>query len=326
MPRRRCAIGAELWEGATKEQYHSDPSLSQSALKDFLRDPQYYHQKYVARTIPQKPPSPSQVFGNDVETLAFTGNLNAVMIPDHALNDKGERRDRAGERQWSTWRDQQLAQHGADVKLLKADEFSKPMGPAAVMQAVDNLRAHEYSRMLLWGDTVRHVRIRWVDEITGLPCRCEIDLLHLAGIIGDLKTSRDVTPFGFGRCVAQYGYDIQAYFYREALAMLAKWRQQLPNTELVRALMPLLERIAGGEPLLCCWVAVKNAPSYHAEVHPCDDDWYSIAAPIVMQAMQQIKECRETGRWQTRTFGSITNMKPPKFAFNRIEELAPTEE
>jgi hypothetical protein len=319
-------MGAELMEGMTKEEYHADPALSQSGIKDYIRDPQYFYQRYIARSIPSKPSTPSQEFGNAVEELAFEGRLNAVMIPPEVLNQEGHRKNRAGERQWTTWQDAQMAQHGPDVKLLKADEFSKPMGPAAIMQAVDNLRAHDFAKRMIWGETVRHVRIRWVDEVTGLECRCEIDLLQLVGVIGDLKTSRIVDPFGFARCVVQYGYDFQSFFYREALRKLAENRAHLTDSPTARAIRPLLNRIADGENLLCCWVAVKNSPSYHCEVHPVDEAWYTIAEPIIRQKMLEIAQARETGHWQTRTFGTITNMVPPKFAFNRIEELASTEE
>lgn len=42
--------------------------------------------------------------------------------------------------------------------------------------------------------------------------------------------------------------------------------------------------------------------------------------------MLEIKQSYDTGYWQTRTFGTISNMVPPAFAFNRITELAATEE
>ena len=35
-------MAAEFWLGATKEEYHADPALSQSALKVYLSDPQQF--------------------------------------------------------------------------------------------------------------------------------------------------------------------------------------------------------------------------------------------------------------------------------------------
>lgn len=321
---------AELWEGASKQEYHDDPAVSQSAIKEFIKDPQFFKQKYIDKSIPPKEPTPSQVFGNAVEEVCFTGSLNAVTIPVEVMqrrnNADGSVTYAKAGAPYNAWVLEQQARHGEDVKFYKQEEFAMPMGPAAILQAEANLRAHDFAARLLWGETVRTVRIKWRDELTGLWCRCEIDILNLLGIIGDLKTSRKVDKYGFARIVAEYGYDIQSYYYREALQALAKHREHLPDTALARAIRPLLDRIADGENLLCCWVAVKNSPSYHAEVHPCSDQWYTIAAPIVRQAMFAIKRCYETGHWQTDTFGTITDMEPPTFAFNRIQELAATEE
>jgi len=315
-------VGAELME-CTQEEYRADPSLNQSGIKMFLKDPQEYFQRSVANPpiLPPRPPTKSQQFGTDVERLAFSGSLPAIIIPRNVLNDAGHRKGAA----WTQWELQQRALYGDDVKLLKADEYEKEYAP--IQLAVDGLRSHSEAAKLLFGDEVRrHVRIRWVDQITGLPCKCEIDAIHRRGIIPDLKTAADVSEQGFARAVIQFGYYIQAFFYREALHALAGNLDTLGDSEMARFLRPLLERVRDGENLLCCWVAVKNKPSYHAEVHPCDEEWYPIAAPLVRQGMLEIAQARETGRWQTRTHGKLTNLKPPKWATNVLEQLGTGEE
>ena len=308
-------MAAQFWE-TTAEEYRADSSLSQSKIKDFLRDPQQFYRQHVARTEPHKPPTKAMIFGTDVERLAFYGSLPAMVIPQDVLNAQGHRKGAA----WTQWEAAQIAQHGPDMKLLKAEEFADVCGP--IMQAVEGLRSHQWANEFMFGGgAVRHVRMRWVDEITGLPCKCELDMLHLNNIIADLKTARDVTVTGFQRQVLQLGYYIQGWFYREALRRIAQFIDQQPDCEMARQCRPILERVLDNEPPLFCWIAVKNNPSYHTEVHPADDDWYSLAEPIVRQAMAEIKRCYETGRWQTSTHGTITNMKCPKFAFNILEEL-----
>ena len=318
-------MAASLWLNADKDEYHADTSISQSSLKVFLRDPQQFYRQFVARTEPRKPPTASMVFGNQVEDFAFRNRLNAVMIPSDVLNEKGDRRDRAGERQWSSWKLQQQAAHGEDVQLLKADEFGKPFGPGAVMQSVDSLRGHDFANELIWGPSLKNVRIRWVDEITGLPCRCEIDILHAEAIIGDLKTTNDPSESGFAKSVSNFGYHIQAFFYREALHRLAEFLDDQQTSPELEFLRPLLEQVQAGKPLLCTWIAVKNSPSYMTEVHPVDEDWYSIAEPLVREAMQKLKESYASGNWQTPTHGGITRLKPPKWAFNALEALSDEE-
>lgn len=322
---RRCTIGASFWLGATKEEYHADPALSQSALKVFMRDPQQFYRQYVARTEPRKEPTPAMEFGTAVEDLAFRNHLNAHIIPVSALHPNGNKMNAAGRTNWTDYVAQMQAEHGQSVKLLKAEEFGKPLGPGAVMQAVENLRGHATARDIIWGESLKNVRIRWRCKYTGLDCRCEIDLLHHASIIGDLKTCFDVNMDGFHRAVLQNGYYIQSFMYREALQAVADHLDEQPDSEVLEFCRPMLERIADGENILCCWIGVKNKPSHHVEVHPCSEAWYTIAEPLVRAKMFELKQCYETGRWQTLTHGSMTNLEPKKYAYNILEELCAEE-
>jgi len=318
-------MAASFWIGASKDEYHADPALSQSSLKVFMKDPQHFYRCYVARTEPRKEPTPAMEFGTRVEDLAFRNRMNAHIIPVTALHPNGNKMNAAGRTNWTDYVAQMRADHGPDVQLLKAEEFDKPFGPGAVMQAVENLRGHEMANRLIWGDSIKNVRIRWRCKYTGLDCRCEIDLLHAMSIIGDLKTCFDVGMEGFHRAVLQQGYYIQSFMYREALQAVAEHLDEQPDSDVLRFCRPMLERIRDGENILCCWIGVKNKPSYHAEVHPCSDEWYTIAEPVVRAKMFELKQCYDTGRWQTLTHGNMTTLKPKKFAYNLLEELSTDE-
>lgn len=315
-------MAASFWLGATKEEYHADPALSQSALKVFMKDPQQFYRQYVSRTEPRKPPTPAMQFGTAVEDLAFRGTLNAHIIPVSALHPNGNKMNAAGRTNWTDYVQQMQRDHGPDVKLLKADEYDKPMGPGAVQQCVENLRGHDKANQLIWGESIKNVRIRWTCKYTGLQCRCEIDLLHYMSIIGDLKTCRAVDMGGFHNAILQQGYYIQSFMYREALQAVAEHLDEQPDSPELEFCRPMLERIRDGENILCCWIGVKNSPSYHVEVHPCSEQWYTIAEPVVRQKMFELKQCYETGRWQTLTHGSMTNLEPKKYAYNVLEELS----
>lgn len=319
-------MAASFWTDATKEEYHADPALSQSSLKVFMKDPQQFYRQYVVRIEPRKDPTPAMEFGTAVEDLAFRNHLNAHIIPVSALHPtSGAKSNAAGQTNWSSYRDSMIAQHGPNVKLLKADEYDKPMGPGAVMQCVENLRGHEKAQQLIWGESIKNVRIRWTCKYTGLQCRCEIDLLHHLSIIGDLKTCFAVDMEGFHKAVLQNGYYIQSFMYREALQAVAEHLDEQPDSEVLEFCRPMLERIADGENILCCWIGVKNKPSHHVEVHACSENWYTIAEPIVRQKMFELRQCYETNRWQTLTHGSMTNLEPKKYAYNVLEELSSDE-
>lgn len=61
------------------------------------------------------------------------------------------------------------------------------------------------------------VSIFWIDEATGLYCKCRPDWLHDVEqqhvVAMDLKTCADESPNGFGRAAARLRYDLQAAHY-----------------------------------------------------------------------------------------------------------------
>ena len=308
--------------------YRADPALNQSGIKMFLRDPQEYYQRCITRSLPQKPPTKAMQFGTDVEAFAFYERLPVVMIPQDVLQRRvvsgKEQFARAGAA-WTEYETRQKLLHGEDVKLVKQEEFQGEVAP--ILSAVNSLREHKMAADLVFGNTAKHVRIKWTDDITGLQCKCEIDLVELdRGVIPDLKTAQDNSRSGFQRAVMNFGYYIQANFYRTALHELAEYHEDLPDTELANALRPLLASVRDGEQLLCCWIALKNKPSYSVEVYPVAQDWYSIAETITRDAMFQIAEAHRTGRWQTKTHGSAAELPCPAWAWNAVEELSSGEE
>jgi hypothetical protein len=53
-----------------------------------------------------------------------------------------------------------------------------------------------------------------VAELFGAPFKCEFDLwTERTEDISDIKTARDVTPAGFGKACAEFGYDVQGIIY-----------------------------------------------------------------------------------------------------------------
>ena len=59
------------------------------------------------------------------------------------------------------------------------------------------------------------ISIFWVDKQFGVPCKARLDIWNFS-IIGDLKTTVDASPEGFGKAIANYGYSIQAANYISA--------------------------------------------------------------------------------------------------------------
>ncbi len=63
--------------------------------------------------------------------------------------------------------------------------------------------------------------VYWIDEETGVLCRCRPDL-WVSDIILDLKTTEDARPSVFERSVEKFRYYVQAAFYMDGIAAAEK--------------------------------------------------------------------------------------------------------
>lgn len=100
--------------------------------------------------------------------------------------------------------------------VVSQAEYDKVVGIATSLAKEAKVR-----ELMSFGDA--EVSLAWIDEITGLACKCRIDWLTVTTqhAIVDLKTCRD--PLRFEKAIAEYGYHRQMAFYRRGLwAVLGK--------------------------------------------------------------------------------------------------------
>jgi hypothetical protein len=97
-------------------------------------------------------------------------------------------------------------------QIVTQAEYDKAVGIATSLHKENAVRA-----LMSTGNA--EVSLAWIDYATGLPCKCRIDWLSIAGSyirIADLKTCRD--PLRFENAIAEYGYHRQMAFYRRGIA------------------------------------------------------------------------------------------------------------
>lgn len=270
------------------DQYHDMPGISQSMIKLFVDDPGKYRDRYVLGV--QEPGAEARHFewGKDFETLLFTDQTPGILIPNEVLS----RSERDGKEifskrgpAWTEWKQRMQAEHGEDVRLFRQDEWDSKVQPYLI--ARENVRQHEKAMKLLTGE--RHQVLTWEDELTGLPCKCQIDTVSIWKVLTDLKTTRAVNPFDFGRSVYKFGYHIQAEWYRTA------WQRYT------------------GELWPFTLVCVQTAPSYGCETYDLSPDWYELAQRQIREGLLGLKRAYETDRWHTPTFGKITTLEPERW-------------
>jgi len=260
-------------------------------LKLFADDPGRYRDRYVVRIdAGDDGGSAAMEWGRDFEDLIFYGRTPGVLIPPDVLaitrRDGKEIATRRGDA-WEEWRARQIEQFGPDVRLLKQDEWDAKVAPLLI--ARDAVRAHPRAVKLLDGE--RHVALTWTDERTGLPCKCQFDVVCRFGTLTDLKTAAETDPDAFVRAIVNFRYHWQAWWYREA------WKRY------------------AGETRPFAFVVVKSKPSYTVETYDLHPDWYDLAEVQIRDTMDRLAAAYASGNWTTPTFGRITTLRPPRWAY-----------
>jgi exodeoxyribonuclease VIII len=173
--------------------YHADPAISASQLKEISRSPYHYWSRYLD---PDRTPT--------IATSAMKlGSLThcAVLEPDELSKRYGitpDRRSNAGKALAAEM-------EATGIEAVTAQEMEQALAMAA------SVRSNSTAALLLSGGQAE--QSFWFDDIpTGLRCKCRPDWFDGATIV-DLKTCQDASPTGFAKAVANFGYQIQAAHY-----------------------------------------------------------------------------------------------------------------
>jgi len=134
----------------------------------------------------------------------------------------------------------------------------------------------------------------WVDEATGVKCRCRPDFWRHDNIVVDLKTTKDCSAWSFGRSAWDYRYDAQSAFYWDGI-----------------------QAVTGEAPEAFIFIAVegKEEPNLHIECYNVEPDVLSLGRARYRESLNIYKECQSRGVFPKKHFGSaIKKLTLPKYA------------
>lgn len=259
-------------------QYHTCPAVGHSGLLRIMRSPAHY--QHYATNPPE--PTPAMEFGTAVHT--------AILEPDNFARDyvvapKFDRRTKEGKAAAEAW---EAANAGKTP--LTADQM------AAIEQMVASIRAHAGAARLL-SNGLAEMSGFWVDQETGIECKCRPDFLAMAGetITGivDVKTCSDASADGFARSIATLGYDVQAAFYQDGLKALT------------------------GRTIPFYFIAVEKEAPYAVAAYKASDEVIEVGRAKYRGALQLLKWCQEHGAWPGyQPNGEVEPISLPRWAAN----------
>jgi hypothetical protein len=185
----------------------------------------------------------------------------AVLEPERFLTDytaapKVDKRTKAGKARWVEF---ELQSKGKAI--LSPDDHDVCMG---ISRAISKHKAIS-SIVEAQGNT--EVSIVWESPI-GAICKSRLDKQLEDKIVVDLKTSRDASPEGFMKAIAQYSYHRQAAFYLDAAQA---------NTFL--------------------FVVIEKTPPFGAAVYRPDDEMIECGRREYGLLLETYKNCVDSNTW-----------------------------
>ena len=181
----------------TNADYHADPAVSASHLKEAMRSPYHYWARYLDPNRKPVEPTAAMRLGSLVHT--------AVLEPDELLQRYGV----CGPRNTKAGKEQAERMAAEGLESVSESDMALALGMAA------SVRNHPAAAALLAKGKAEQ-SFWWDDLPTGLRCKCRPDWYQGSTIV-DLKTCQDAGPAAFARSVASFGYHVQAAHYLAGL-------------------------------------------------------------------------------------------------------------
>lgn len=260
------------------DQYHAHSAVGHSGLVRIIRSPAHYRE-YV--TNPPEP-TPAMQFGTAFHAaLLEPGIFGETFV----VAPKFDRRTKDGKAEAEAWEAE-----NAGKTALTAEQM------AAIEQMVASVKQHAGASMLL-GCGLAEMSAFWIDQETGIECKCRPDFLAMAGetITGivDVKTCCDASADGFARAIATLGYDVQAAFYQDGLKALT------------------------GRTIPFYFIVVEKEAPYAVAAYKASDDVIEVGRAKYRGALQLLKWCRDRGSWPSyQPNGEIEMINLPRWAAN----------
>lgn len=174
-----------------------------------------------------------------------------------------DRRTKAGKAAYAAFE----AKH-PNVDLITVAEMEQ-------ITAMKNAVRSNSDAVSLLRHTEKEKAIFWTDPQTGIKCKCRMDAVK-EGVCIDLKTTLDASTSSFTREALKRGYDVQAAHYCRGLREKYGW----DKVDFVI-------------------IAVEKEPPYAVNVLRCSDGFIDRGTWVLMDLLDKLKVCRDTGKWDS---------------------------
>lgn len=273
-----------IYYGISNADYHASEGVSKSGLDLIAKSPAHY---YAKKLDPNRPPEEEQT------AAQLDGELAHCAILEPQEFDKRFWVGPDVTRSTKQWKDfaESIPNGGTGIK--------PGQNSAAWMQAASVNSIPDLREGLLNGHS--EVSAYWIDEETGVLCKCRPDRVHDCGDAGviliDVKTCGNASPAEFSRMIAKHRYHVQDAYYSEGFA------------------------IASGRRVLgFVFAAVETSYPYAASAIQLDDESRDQGRLDFRRDLSTYAKCKDSGVWPG--YGNEIHIaRLPGWAFDAEEEL-----
>lgn len=258
----------------TPAEYRSLDAANYSVLKWAAKSAA--HMRQAMEPLEQ---TPAMQLGSLVDAMLL-GGLESQFVCAPAI----DRRTKAGKEEW-----EQLMANAAGRTVVGQDLWNKAETMAA---AVTSHRTAHY----LFTTKARQRNqqaLVWKDDETGATCKALLDGVIFGTTIFDLKTTQSADARDFGRTVANFGYHVQAAFYKDG------WRAMT------------------GEDLPFLFVVVESAAPFGVACFELDESAIIAGRQRYKSALRLWLKCRETNNWPCYD-QNLQTLELPKWALTNF--------
>jgi exodeoxyribonuclease VIII len=242
--------------------YHAHSAVSKSHLDLVAKSPLHYWSRYLdPNRVPQEPTAAMQI-GSAVHThILELDQWDAQYVVAPAGID---RRTKVGKAEWEVF------QTAIGTRTVISREDAD-----LVMRIGRSVLSHPAAAYLLGLPGKAETTHMWVDEATGLQCKCRPDwLLDDGSMIVDLKTTEDASPRFFQKSIAQWRYHCQASWYLDGL-----------------------QHATGKRPEQFVFIAVEKKPPYVCAVYVADAQMIEIGRDTARRDLDKLNLCKAADYW-----------------------------
>lgn len=203
-------ISEGIYPHLSNESYHADKnSLSRSSIRDFHRNPYYYHAMHLKADRPKKLPTIEMILGSAFHTLMLEPDLfekQYIIEPQRVLLKNVGRE----------------AYEAYKAELEEIDKSSKTIltfEELKTLEAMANALERDPRVLELMKGGEVEKSFFWKDAKSELMVKSRPDIIQ-SNMIIDIKTIGDASPNSFQRSMADGWYHVQGAMIRDAVRTL----------------------------------------------------------------------------------------------------------